>query len=107
MDVMPCASATRSRALRILCGTSPGVKRPVRRATLQQTVEEMIMAIAPNKDQVKGQLKDLGGKIQEEAGKLLGNKEQQAKGLKKQAEGKLQKTVGDLKEVVTDAVKKA
>jgi uncharacterized protein YjbJ (UPF0337 family) len=37
----------------------------------------------------------------------VGSKEQQAKGLQKQAEGKLQKGVGDLKEVVTDAVKKA
>ena len=65
------------------------------------------MAITPNKDQVQGELKDLGRKIQEEAGKLVGNKEQQAKGLKRQARGKLQKTVGDLKEVVTDAVTKA
>ena len=54
------------------------------------------MAITPNKDQVKGELKDLGGKIQEEAGKLLGSKKQQAIGLQKQAEGKLQKGVGDL-----------
>jgi uncharacterized protein YjbJ (UPF0337 family) len=56
----------------------------------------MIMAITPNKDQVKGELKDLGGKIQEEAGKLVGSKKQQAKGLQRQAEGKLQKGVGDL-----------
>ena len=75
--------------------------------TFQPTVKEVIMAITPNKDQVKGELKDLGGKIQEEAGKLVGNKEQQAKGLKKQAEGKLQKTVGNLKEAVTDAITKA
>ena len=75
--------------------------------TFQPTVKEMIMAITPNKDQVKGELKDLGGKIQEEAGKLVGSKEQQGKGLQKQAEGKLQKGVGDLKETVTDAVKKA
>jgi uncharacterized protein YjbJ (UPF0337 family) len=67
----------------------------------------MIMAITPNKDQVKGELKDLGGKIQEEAGKLVGSKEQESKGLKKQAEGKLQKTVGNLKEAVTDAITKA
>ena len=60
------------------------------------------MAITPNKDQVKGELKDLGGKIQEEVGKLVGSKEQEAKGLKHQAQGKLQKAVGDLK----DAVKK-
>ena len=67
----------------------------------------MIVAITPNKDQVKGELKDIGGKVQEEAGKLVGSKEQQAKGLQKQTEGKLQKGVGDLKEAVTDAVKKA
>jgi uncharacterized protein YjbJ (UPF0337 family) len=65
------------------------------------------MAIIPNKDQVKGELKNLGGKIQEEAGKLVGNKEQQAKGLQKQVEGRLQKGVGDVKEAVTDAVNKA
>ena len=75
--------------------------------TLQPTDKEMIMAITPNKDQVKGELKDLGGKIQEEAGKLVGSKKQQAEGLQKQAEGKLQKGVGDLKETVADAVKKA
>jgi uncharacterized protein YjbJ (UPF0337 family) len=75
--------------------------------TFQPTVKEMIVAITPNKDQVKGELKDIGGKVQEEAGKLVGSREQQAKGLQKQAEGKLQKGVGDLKEAVTDAVKKA
>jgi uncharacterized protein YjbJ (UPF0337 family) len=47
-------------------------------------------------------LKDIGGKIQEEAGKLLGSKEQQAKGLTKQVEGKVQKGVGDVKEAVSD-----
>lgn len=65
------------------------------------------MAIIPNKDQVKGELKDLGGKIQEETGKLTGNRKQEAKGLQKQAAGKLQKGVGNLKEAVSDAVKKA
>ena len=62
------------------------------------------MAITPNREQVKGELKDLGGKIQ---GKLVGSREQQAKGLQKQAEGKLQKGVGDLKKIVIDAVRKA
>ncbi len=56
-----------------------------------------------NKDQVKGAVKDLGGKIQEEAGKLVGNKSQEAKGLAKQVEGKVQKGVGDLKEIIKDA----
>ena len=58
------------------------------------------MAITPNKDQIKGELKDLGGKIQEEVGKLVGSKKQEAKGLKNQAQGKLQKVVGNLKEAV-------
>lgn len=53
-----------------------------------------------NKDQVKGAAKDVGGKIQEEAGKLAGSTAQQVKGLKHQAEGKVQKGVGDLKEAV-------
>ena len=60
------------------------------------------MAITPNKDQVKGAAKDIGGKIQEEVGKLTGSKEQEAKGLKHQAEGKLQTKVGDVKEAVSD-----
>lgn len=59
-----------------------------------------------NKNQVKGAVKDLAGKAQEEAGKLVGNKEQQAKGLLKQAEGKAEKKFGDVKEVVKDAGRK-
>jgi uncharacterized protein YjbJ (UPF0337 family) len=58
-----------------------------------------------NKDQVKGTAKDIGGKIQQEAGKLVGSSEQQAKGLNKQAEGKLQKGLGDAKEAVKDITK--
>ncbi|HEY0489403.1 MAG TPA: CsbD family protein [Telluria sp.] len=57
-----------------------------------------------NKDQVNGALKDLGGKIQEETGKLTGSKEQQAKGLANQVEGKTQEKVGDAKEVIKDAL---
>jgi uncharacterized protein YjbJ (UPF0337 family) len=60
-----------------------------------------------NKDQVKGTAKDIGGKIQEGAGKLVGNKEQQAKGLINQVEGKTQKNVGDAKEVIKDAIDRA
>lgn len=60
------------------------------------------MAMTPNKDQVKGELKDIGGKMQEEVGKLTGNKQQEAKGLKHQAEGKLQTKVGDAKEAMSD-----
>jgi uncharacterized protein YjbJ (UPF0337 family) len=48
-----------------------------------------------NKNQVKGVIKDAAGKVQEEAGKLVGNKEQEAKGLKKKTEGKSEKILGD------------
>ena len=58
-----------------------------------------------NKDQVKGAVKDLGGKIQEEAGKLTGSEKQQVKGLEKQVEGKVQQRLGNLKEAVKDAGK--
>jgi uncharacterized protein YjbJ (UPF0337 family) len=54
-----------------------------------------------NKDQVKGKLKNIGGKIQEEAGKVTGSSEQQAKGLSKQVEGKVQEKYGDIKEDIT------
>jgi uncharacterized protein YjbJ (UPF0337 family) len=55
-----------------------------------------------NKDQVKGAAKDIGGKIQEEVGKVVGSSEQQAKGLSKQVEGKAQETLGDAKEIIKD-----
>ncbi|MGB4228558.1 MAG: CsbD family protein [Candidatus Dechloromonas phosphoritropha] len=58
-----------------------------------------------NKDQVKGAAKDLGGKIQEEVGKLTGNKSQQAEGLKNQVKGKIQEQVGDLKEAIEEVKK--
>jgi uncharacterized protein YjbJ (UPF0337 family) len=58
-----------------------------------------------NKDQVKGATKDLLGKVQEEAGKLVGSKEQQIKGLSKQISGKTQKGFGDVKQAVEDLKK--
>jgi len=59
-----------------------------------------------NKNQVKGTVKDVAGKVQEETGKLVGNKEQQAKGLLKQVEGKAEKKLGDVKEIVKDSARK-
>ena len=55
-----------------------------------------------NKDQVKGKAKNIAGKIQEQAGKLVGSKDQQVKGLTKQISGKVQKSVGDAKETLKD-----
>jgi uncharacterized protein YjbJ (UPF0337 family) len=48
-----------------------------------------------NRDQVKGRMKEAGGKIQEKAGKVTGSLKTQAKGLAKEAAGKVQKNVGD------------
>lgn len=58
-----------------------------------------------NKDQVKGAARDVAGKLQQSAGKLVGNERLQAKGLAKQISGKLQKGAGDFKEVLKDAGK--
>lgn len=55
-----------------------------------------------NKDQVKGVAKDVAGKVQEKAGKLVGSEEQQIKGLSKQISGKMQKGVGDVEQSVKD-----
>jgi uncharacterized protein YjbJ (UPF0337 family) len=55
-----------------------------------------------NKDQVKGVAKDVAGKVQEKAGKLVGSKKQQVKGYSKQISGKVQKGVGDVKQSVAD-----
>jgi uncharacterized protein YjbJ (UPF0337 family) len=48
-----------------------------------------------NRDQVKGRMRDAGGKVQQKAGKATGNTKQQLKGMAKQAGGKLQKNAGD------------
>ncbi|HWH41868.1 MAG TPA: CsbD family protein [Usitatibacter sp.] len=59
-----------------------------------------------NKDQIKGTAKEIGGKLQQEAGKLVGNERQQAKGIAKQVAGKAQKVVGDVKQVLDDSTRK-
>ena len=58
-----------------------------------------------NRDQIKGRMKDMGGKVQEKAGKATGNRSQQAKGLVNQGIGKVQKTVGDAGNEVNKADK--
>ena len=59
-----------------------------------------------NKDQVKGSIKDVAGKVQEKTGAVIGSTDQQVKGIAKQVEGKTQKAVGDVKEVLKDAGRK-
>jgi len=58
-----------------------------------------------NKDQVKGIAKDVAGKVQEQAGKLVGNKAQQVKGLGKQISGNVEKSYGNAKEIIKDSNK--
>ncbi|MFA6014474.1 MAG: CsbD family protein [Gallionellaceae bacterium] len=58
-----------------------------------------------NKNQIKGAVKDISGKVQEEVGKLVGSKEQQAKGLRKQLSGKVEKVLGNTKEAFTNTAR--
>ena len=51
-----------------------------------------------NRDQVKGRMKEAGGKLQQKAGKAAGSIKQQAKGLARQATGKVQKSAGDARD---------
>jgi len=59
-----------------------------------------------NKDQIKGTAKEITGKVQQEAGKLVGSEKQQAKGIAKQVAGKAQKVVGDVKQALDDSSRK-
>jgi uncharacterized protein YjbJ (UPF0337 family) len=58
-----------------------------------------------NKDQIKGTAKHAAGKVQEQAGRMMGSKTQEAKGLEKQASGKVQKGMGDVTQRVKNATK--
>ena len=59
-----------------------------------------------NRDQVKGAVKDIAGKVQQKTGEATGNDSQQAKGLANQGEGKVQKKVGNAKEVLKKGIDK-
>ena len=56
-----------------------------------------------NKDQVKGAVKEVAGKVQAKTGEIVGSTNQQVNGLVKEAEGKMQKNVGDVEEILKDA----
>ena len=58
-----------------------------------------------NKHQIKGRLKEAAGEVQEQAGKLIGSKEQEVKGHAREQAGKAQKKAGDLKEVLRESGK--
>lgn len=57
-------------------------------------------------DRTEGSLKQAGGKIQEGAGKLVGDEKMKREGEAKQAEGKVQNAWGSVKDSARDAVKR-
>jgi uncharacterized protein YjbJ (UPF0337 family) len=57
-----------------------------------------------NKDQVKGKVKDIAGRVERQAGEWTGDKEKQVHGAVKQVEGKVQNTWGDAKDAGEKAV---
>jgi uncharacterized protein YjbJ (UPF0337 family) len=59
-----------------------------------------------NKDQVEGRAKEVGGKMQEEFGKLTGNKTQQVKGAINKTVGAGQAKLGDVAERNKEADRK-
>jgi uncharacterized protein YjbJ (UPF0337 family) len=58
-----------------------------------------------NKQQVKGGVKEAAGEVQEQAGKLVGSKQQELKGHAREQAGKAEKKGGDLKEVLRESGK--
>jgi uncharacterized protein YjbJ (UPF0337 family) len=55
-----------------------------------------------NKDQVKGQVKEVVGTLKETTGKVLGDKSLEAKGLAEKIVGKVQTEVGNIKSDLKD-----
>lgn len=58
-----------------------------------------------NKQQVKGSIKEAAGEVQEQAGKLIGSKQQELKGHAREQAGKAEKKGGDLKQVLRESGK--
>ena len=58
-----------------------------------------------NKNQIKGSVKDVTGKIQQKVGEATGNTKQQVKGVAKQIEGKVQKGLGYVQRDVDNSAK--
>lgn len=60
-----------------------------------------------NKDQIKGSVKEVAGKVQNGVGKATGSTGQRVKGLAKEVEGKVQKGYGDAREEAEEAQDRA
>ena len=59
-----------------------------------------------NKDTIKGKIKEVEGRVQEEFGKLTNRKEDQLKGMGKEVEGRVQQEAGKVKDAAKDAMKR-
>jgi len=59
-----------------------------------------------NKDQVKGKVKDVAGRVERQAGEWTGDKEKQVHGALKQVEGKVQNAWGNAKDAEKRVVDK-
>ena len=57
-----------------------------------------------DKNEISGGAKELGGKIKEGVGKLVGNDRLRAEGLADQAEGKTEKNYGKVKDAMKDEI---
>jgi uncharacterized protein YjbJ (UPF0337 family) len=58
-----------------------------------------------NKDQVKGRMNEVAGKVKETTGKILGDEDLEAEGSVQKEVGVLQSTYGDLKEDIKKSIK--
>lgn len=58
-----------------------------------------------NKDQVKGKVKDVAGRVERQVGEWTGDPEKQVNGALKQAEGKVQNAWGNAKDAGEKAAK--
>lgn len=59
-----------------------------------------------NKDQVKGRVKEVVGKVQKNVADAADNESAQQEGTEKEIEGKIQKNWGDAKNKAADAIDK-
>ena len=60
-----------------------------------------------NKENIKGLFNVFAGQLQERAGQLLGNKDQQAKGLIRQVIGRAESAIGNIRDSVPKKVEAA
>ena len=56
-----------------------------------------------NKDQAQGTFKHLAGKVQQQIGTLIGNRDLQIKGIQWQVTGLAEKRIGDVKGLIREA----